>query len=57
MAYAAETEILKVKAGDNLELVATSLYPGQWERPEDMQWNACAEGRGLCDPHGPEVSF
>ncbi|KAI9159064.1 putative endo-beta-1,4-glucanase D [Paramyrothecium foliicola] len=51
MNHAAETEVLKVKVGDTLEFVATAAETDKWSTNE-VQWDACPDGRGFCTESG-----
>lgn len=46
MDHAADTEVLKVQAGDTIEFVTASLGYSQLE--DARFWNDCLEGRGFC---------
>jgi hypothetical protein len=48
MAHAADTEVLKLKAGDTVEFVVTAAEPSYWTNPAEVSWNDCPEGRGFC---------
>jgi hypothetical protein len=47
MAHAADTEVLKLKAGDTLEFVTTAAEPTVWES-DKVTWDGCPENRGFC---------
>jgi hypothetical protein len=47
LAHAAETEVLKLKAGDELEFVTTAADPEYW-LTSTSRWDDCPEGRGYC---------
>ncbi|CAG9988149.1 unnamed protein product [Clonostachys byssicola] len=51
MAHAANTEVLRVKAGDTIEIAHTRISPSDWA---DNQWYDCPNGRGSCDPNDPD---
>ena len=47
MAWAADTEVLTVKAGDTIELAHSRNEPWYWD---DNQWYDCPNDRGSCQP-------
>lgn len=49
MAWAADTEILTVQAGDEFEIVIDAESPSEWS---DANWNNCPEDRGSCSSSG-----
>lgn len=51
MDHAAETETLKVQAGDSIEFVSTNLGYEQFE--DERYWN-CEDGRGFCAYFGEQ---
>lgn len=53
MAHAANTEVLRVKAGDTIEVAHTRISPSDWAY---NQWYECPNGRGSCDPNDPDVN-
>jgi hypothetical protein len=53
MAHADATDILQVKAGDEIEFAHTRYEPEEWT--EDM-WYGCADGRGSCGPYGMDIN-
>jgi hypothetical protein len=58
MAHAAETEVMKVKAGDEIEIVATIQMPtANGFYPPITYWDDCPEGRGICRSDGKEGWF
>lgn len=46
MAWANQTEILSVNAGDRFEFASTTMDPYLWT---DAQFNNCPDGRGMCN--------
>ena len=55
LAWANATDVLKVKVGDTLEFAAIHADPSYWDQPNEVQWNDCPEGRGICVPIMPGV--
>ncbi|KAF2263084.1 hypothetical protein CC78DRAFT_605021 [Lojkania enalia] len=47
MAWATKTDVLKIKAGDTLEVAHQRYEPPDWR---DNQWYNCPNRRGACDP-------
>lgn len=47
MAHAAQTDILKVRAGDSIQFAHQRWEPLEWK---DSQWYNCPDDRGSCDP-------
>jgi hypothetical protein len=49
MAHAPNTDILKVKAGDEIDFAITSMVPEDpyWHPPWTV-WDNCPENKGLC---------
>jgi len=50
MAHASDTDVLKVKAGDTIEFVATRYEPKAYQ---DKQWYGCPDGKGMCSDEDP----
>jgi hypothetical protein len=48
LAHAAETEVLKLKAGDTVEIAHHRGVPSEWT---DDQFYNCASGYGSCQPN------
>lgn len=48
LAWAEQTEVLKVKAGDTIEFAALYYSPSDWDNTDRVQWDGCPEGRGVC---------
>jgi hypothetical protein len=58
VAHSQGTEILKVKAGDTLELLPFPFSPVNWStysEVPDVQWDNCPEGRGGCSVKRPNL--
>lgn len=49
MAHAADTDVLRVKAGDELTFLSTTLAQDAWQAP-GVQWDGCPDGKGVCTP-------
>jgi hypothetical protein len=53
MAHAAATDVLRVKAGDEVELAFQRWEPDEWT---DDMWYGCPDGRGSCHKYGQEIN-
>jgi hypothetical protein len=49
MAHAADTDVLRVKAGDELTFLSTTLAQDAWQA-SGVQWDGCPDGKGVCTP-------
>jgi len=50
LAWASQTETLKVKAGDEIEFLSTNAPPLVWGNKTLIQWDECPENKGGCTP-------
>lgn len=53
MAHAANTEVLNVKAGDEIEYAHIRYEPYEWT---DDMWYGCPDGRGSCGKYGQNIN-
>jgi hypothetical protein len=53
MAHAANTDVLRVAAGDELEFAHQRYDPEEWT---DNMWYGCPEGRGSCHTYGMDIN-
>ncbi|KAF2691079.1 lytic polysaccharide monooxygenase [Lentithecium fluviatile CBS 122367] len=53
MAHAADTEVLRVAAGDEIEFAHQRYEPEEWT---DDMFYGCPEGRGTCHKYGMDIN-